>query len=330
VAVAVIRDNLRPRIPDDLEMPHEYSELMTGCWHPDPAIRPTFLEVMTRLSAIAGDHTSMGGTSMTTTSSGISMSGGSTSAGTGSVSSSSASSVVGLAPTINGNGGGGGSSGVAPPEGEMAVVFTDITRAASLWEHDPAAMRDATMTHNDILRSLLKKHRGYEALFARGGHHNSGEGSFCMAFQEAGNAVEWCMEAQQALLKAEWPRRLLEHPGAGEEWGDTDDRVLFRGLRVRMGIHVGSPRSKRDPTTRRVEYSGAAIDIAARITALTHGGQILVSGPAFVKLKSEKVLRFARVGRFDVTGSPSGTPSPSELKRSVVPPPPDTRISVGG
>ena len=309
-------------MPDNLEVPHEYSELMTGCWHSDPAIRPTFLEVMTRLSAIAGEHTSMGGTSMTTTSSGISMSGGSTSAGTGSVSSSSASSVVGLAPAINGNGN-GGSSGVAPPEGEMAVVFTDITRAASLWEHDPAAMRDATMLHNDILRSLLKKHRGYEALFARGRHANSGEGSFCMAFQEAGNAVEWCMEAQQALLKAEWPRRLLEHPGAGEEWGDTDDRVLFRGLRVRMGIHVGSPRSKRDPTTRRVEYSGAAIDIAARITALTHGGQILVSGPAFAKLKSEKMLRFARVGRFDVTGSPSGTcPSPSDLKRSFVPPPP--------
>jgi class 3 adenylate cyclase len=198
------------------------------------------------------------------------------------------------------------------PEGEMAVVFTDITRAASLWEHDPAAMRDATILHNDILRSLLKKHRGYEALMTRGRHTNSGEGSFCMTFQEAANAVEWCMEAQQALLKAEWPRRLLAHPGANEEWGDTDDRVLFRGLRVRMGIHVGSPKSKRDPATRRVEYSGPAVDIAARITALTHGGQIIVSGPAYAKLKLAVTLgadkiRFARVGRFDVTGSPSGT-----------------------
>jgi class 3 adenylate cyclase len=197
------------------------------------------------------------------------------------------------------------------PEGEMAVVFTDVTRAASLWEHDPAAMRDATILHNDILRSLLKKYRGYEAMITRGGH-NSGEGSFCMTFQEAANAVEWCMEAQQALLKAEWPRRLLAHPGANEEWGDTDDRVLFRGLRVRMGIHVGSPKSKRDPATRRVEYSGPAVDIAARITALTHGGQIIVSGPAYAKLKLAVTLgadkiRFARVGRFDVTGSPSGT-----------------------
>jgi class 3 adenylate cyclase len=295
VAVAVIRDNLRPRVPDDIDMPHEYIDLMTGCWHADPAIRPTFLEVMTRLSNLAGDFSSMGGTSVT-----------SSSAATVSISSSGSLNTNPTMVATTAAAGGGG----AAPEGEMAVVFTDITRAASLWEHDPAAMRDATILHNDVLRSLLKKHRGYEALFARDRHHNGGEGSFCMAFQDAVNAVEWCMEAQQALLKAEWPKNLLAHPGAAEEWGDTDDRVLFRGLRVRMGIHVGSPKGKRDPTTRRVEYSGPAVDIAARITALTHGGQILVSGPAFAKLKFSVLgadkQRFARVGRFDLTGSPSG------------------------
>jgi hypothetical protein len=56
---------------------------------------------------------------------------------------------------------------VRPPEGEVTIVFSDITRAASLWEFCAEAMRDATLLHNQALRALLKKHRGYEVLFAR-------------------------------------------------------------------------------------------------------------------------------------------------------------------
>jgi class 3 adenylate cyclase len=152
----------------------------------------------------------------------------------------------------------------------VAIVFTDITRAASLWDSNAMAMRDATLLHNEILRALLKKHQGYEVVFLR--DRNSGEGSFCMAFQEAAPAMEWCMEVQQELVKAEWPAELVAHPGAAEEWGDHDDRVLFKGLRVRMGVHWGKPRMVRDPMTRRVEYIGPVVNAAARITALTHGG----------------------------------------------------------
>jgi hypothetical protein len=49
-------------------------------------------------------------------------------------------------------------------------------------------------------------------------------------------------------------------------------RVLFKGLRVRMGVHWGKPRVVKDPMTRRVEYIGPVVNAAARITALTHGG----------------------------------------------------------
>jgi adenylate cyclase len=56
---------------------------------------------------------------------------------------------------------------VRAPEGEMAIVFSDITRAASLWEFNAEAMRDATLLHNDTMRALLKKHRGYEVVFLR-------------------------------------------------------------------------------------------------------------------------------------------------------------------
>jgi hypothetical protein len=113
---------------------------------------------------------------------------------------------------------------VRAPEGELAIVFTDITRAASLWEFNPAAMRDATLLHNETLRAALKRHKGYEVVFLR--DRNSGEGSFCMAFQHASDALAWCCDVQRALLKVEWPEALLEHPGAAEEWGDTDDRYV--------------------------------------------------------------------------------------------------------
>jgi hypothetical protein len=129
---------------------------------------------------------------------------------------------------------------VRPPEGEVTIVFTDITRAASLWEFNAAAMRDATLVHNETLRGALKKHRGYEVVFIK--DRNSGEGSFCMAFQQASDALAWCSEVQQALLAVEWPEALLEHPGAAEEWGDTDDRyarapcvVLHRAQWLMMG-----------------------------------------------------------------------------------------------
>lgn len=201
--------------------------------------------------------------------------------------------------------------GMRPPEGEMAIVFSDITRAASLWEFNPEAMRDATLLHNDLLRSLLKKHRGYEVILLR--DRNSGEGSFCLAFQSALDALAWCVEVQQELVKVDWPKELLDHPGAAEEWGDTDDRVLFKGLRVRMGIHFGQPRAARDPMTRRVEYIGPVVNAAARITAMTHGGQILLSSAAFAKMRDSDIAkqpkRIVCLGKFEMPDAPRGTPA---------------------
>jgi hypothetical protein len=48
IAVSVIRDNLRPPLPEEGEKEadgpsREYRELLTNCWHQDPTVRPTFL-----------------------------------------------------------------------------------------------------------------------------------------------------------------------------------------------------------------------------------------------------------------------------------------------
>jgi class 3 adenylate cyclase len=141
------------------------------------------------------------------------------------------------------------------------------------------------MLHNSLLRGLLAKHGGYEVTSSDGRHAiTSGEGSFCMAFQHPLDALEWCTAVQQELLRADWPEELCQHPGAAEEWGDTDDRLIFRGLRVRMGVHLGEPFRARDPMTRRTEYYGPVVNAAARITALTHGGQVSTVFSLVVKL----------------------------------------------
>jgi class 3 adenylate cyclase len=203
-------------------------------------------------------------------------------------------------------------------------VFTDITRAASLWEHNPAAMRDATMAHNDLMRSLIARHGGYEA--GTGRERNTGEGSFCVVFTRAHDALRWCADVQRALLTVAWPDGLLTHPGAAEElWdGGYDERVVFRGLRVRMGVHAGHPRVLRDAMTRRVEYVGSTVNAAARMTALAHGGQVVVSQQARDKLATEAPAtpgqsdqvraetenhnkRLKRLGRFELPDSPAGT-----------------------
>ncbi|ELR13232.1 serine/threonine protein kinase, putative [Acanthamoeba castellanii str. Neff] len=158
----VLRDNARPPMPEleQATVPAEFVDLIGNCWHHDPTIRPSFLEVMTRLSALGGE----GGTSSLTRTSTSSSSGGGggvdrfgswtmPSGGSASNTSTGSSSSDGRGSAASA-GGGGAAGGVRAPEGEMAIVFSDITRAASLWEFNAEAMRDATLLHNDTMRSF--------------------------------------------------------------------------------------------------------------------------------------------------------------------------------
>jgi class 3 adenylate cyclase len=320
VAVAVLRDDLRPTVPADTSVAlnssamtgaTDYIDLMRNCWHRDPIIRPTFLEIMTRLSSLTGGET---GTATNTSKS--SSSSGSSTPGTTSMTQMNTNGSWSL-PTHSVSGSNSGSSAssvdqktgaVKPPDGAMAIVFTDVTRAASLWEFDSEAMLRAMVLHNELLRALLVKHHGYEVRFSGGGGGgkngnnaavgggNSGEGSFCVAFGDAARAVEWCMEAQQALLGVEWPEALVAHPGAAEEWGDVDDRLIFKGLRVRMGVHFGEPRRLRDAVTRRVEYHGSVVNIAAHLTTITHGGQVRTHAHAHVVVSQLNTLFLVGAG----------------------------------
>jgi class 3 adenylate cyclase len=87
--------------------------------------------------------------------------------------------------------------------------------------------------------------------------------------------------------------------------------LLFRGLRVRMGVHVGSPRVTTDPMSLRGTYAGPVVDGAARITAVAHGGQILMSKATLRQVQDVSLAgerdRIVSLGRFTIPGLPEGS-----------------------
>ena len=165
-------------------------------------------------------------------------------------------------------------STVAVPTGRVALVFTDIEGSTRLWERCSAGMRAALELHDRILRTRLLEHSGYEV-------KTQGD-SFMVAFATVRDAVSWCLAVQAELLRAPWPEELLAEREAAEvrgSWG-----VVHRGLRVRMGVHVGEPECRIDARTGRADYFGRMVNVAARVADAGHGGQVLVSGEAWSRV----------------------------------------------
>ncbi|WP_075006301.1 ATP-binding protein [Stigmatella aurantiaca] len=160
------------------------------------------------------------------------------------------------------------------PSGTVALVFTDIQGSTLLWERCSTAMRTALELHDRILRTLLASSGGYEV-------KTQGD-SFMVAFPSALEAVRWCLEVQEVLLSAPWPPELLEEPEAAEVIGPHG--LLYRGLRVRMGVHVGEPELRINTRTGQVDYIGRMVNVAARVAEAGHGGQVLLSGMAWAQV----------------------------------------------
>jgi predicted ATPase/class 3 adenylate cyclase len=156
----------------------------------------------------------------------------------------------------------------------VALVFTDIQGSTRLWERCSAGMRAALEIHERILRGLLASTSGYEV-------KTQGD-SFMVAFPSALDAVRWCLDVQEVLLDAPWPEELLAEPEAAEERGARG--LLHRGLRIRMGVHVGEPELRVDARTGQVDYLGRMVNVASRVAEAGHGGQVLVSGAAWAQV----------------------------------------------
>ena len=134
--------------------------------------------------------------------------------------------------------------GGALPSGTVTFVFTDIEGSTQRWERGRAAMEAALRKHDELVRGALSAHGGH--VFKTIGD------AFCAAFARPEDAVAAALSAQRAL--------------SAENFADVG------GLPVRAAIHTGTA------DERAGDYFGPAVNRVARLLAIGHGGQVLVSG----------------------------------------------------
>jgi class 3 adenylate cyclase/streptogramin lyase len=122
-------------------------------------------------------------------------------------------------------------------------LFTDIEASTELLKSNRPEYPKLLAEHHRLLRQAFAAYGGTEV-------DNQGD-SFFVAFTRAKDAILAAAAGQRALAKHTWPG------GAA--------------VRVRMGIHTGEADLALD------RYVGLSVHRAARISAIAHGGQVLVS-----------------------------------------------------
>jgi predicted ATPase/class 3 adenylate cyclase len=128
----------------------------------------------------------------------------------------------------------------------VTLLFTDIEGSTRMLDGLRDRYRDVLRAHHRVMR---------DAIAATGGREVDTAGdSFFVVFSSAQAAVDCAARAQRALASREWP--------AGER------------PRVRMGIHTGAP------TLEGGTFVGMDVHRAARVMAVAHGGQVLLSEDA--------------------------------------------------
>lgn len=135
-------------------------------------------------------------------------------------------------------------------------LFTDIEGSTRLWEEFPAQMPAALAAHDQLLREIIE---------ARGGlvFKTIGDG-FCAAFAAAEDALAASQEMQSRLS-------IL----VGER----------RPLRVRIALHSGVAEERGG------DYFGPPLNRVARLLAIGHGGQTLLSQATYALLSHTTGLR---------------------------------------
>lgn len=135
----------------------------------------------------------------------------------------------------------------SPPEGTIALLFTDIEGSTRLAARSGSAWPGVIADHHALVGG---------AIAAEGGFVDGTEGdAFFATFADAAAAARAAVAALRALRVHGWPAEVGE-------------------LAVRMGLHVGYVER------RRTGYVGLEVHRAARVAAAAHGGQLLLTGAA--------------------------------------------------
>jgi predicted ATPase/class 3 adenylate cyclase len=129
------------------------------------------------------------------------------------------------------------------PSGMVTFLFSDVVGSTRLWARDPDSMAIALRVHDEIFTRVIEESGGH--IFSTAGD------SFAAAFARASTAVECAEALQRAMAACDW-----------------------RGgpaLAVRIGLHLG------ETEERNGNYYGLAVSQAARVMAVAHGGQCLLT-----------------------------------------------------
>lgn len=126
----------------------------------------------------------------------------------------------------------------------ITILFTDIVGSTRLWEDLPHEMENALARHDTLLRTCIEQNGGEVV-------KSTGDG-FMAIFSDAWQGVSAALAAQRALTHEHW-------------------NGLISRLQVRMGLNTGTAEERAG------DYYGPAVNRAARLMSVAHGGQILIS-----------------------------------------------------
>jgi class 3 adenylate cyclase/tetratricopeptide (TPR) repeat protein len=159
---------------------------------------------------------------------------------------------------------------LAELHGTVTIMFSDIVESTALYEKlGDLRGSEFIRTHNEIFRREVSTHQGHEV--------NTFGDSFMIAFSSVRRAVLCAIALQRAFAT----------------YSDSHPDLP---MRVRIGLHVGE--AVREST----DFFGKAVILAARISALAQGGQILVSSTLHDVAASAGDLRFVPAGERPLKG----------------------------
>jgi predicted ATPase/class 3 adenylate cyclase len=139
------------------------------------------------------------------------------------------------------------------PSGTVTFLFTDLQGSTRLWESDREAMAAAVARHHVLLNDAVHQHGGVVFSYM-------GDG-VAAVFETASDAVAGAVAAQRAL--------------SSEDWGRVGR------LQARMGVHTGEGRVVGD------QYESHVLNRCARLMAVAHGGQLVISGSTAELVRDE-------------------------------------------
>src|SRR6266404_2462936 len=134
-------------------------------------------------------------------------------------------------------------TGMQDQSAVATYLFTDIEGSTRLWEAEAEKMGPAMARHDAIVRDAVEGNRGRIVKMSGDGIH--------AVFADPLNAIQATLQLQRLLAELEATEGIA--------------------LRARCGMHAGVD-ERRDN-----DFFGTAVNRAARIMSVAHGGQVLLS-----------------------------------------------------